>query len=342
MGEPLEILTRMARELQGRLSFDETLQAIADYTAALLETPYASIRLFDTTRTRLIAICRAGEAMHEGQEVEFRVGEGLVGHIAERGTTLRTGDATRDDRFAHRPGMKAGFTSFLGVPLMSGATCTGALCAISPEPDYFTDEHERLAVLVAAVCSPWVEAARFERLSSVDPLTGTLNRRGFDEHFPQIGAQADGGIEPLSVGLVDLDHFKRVNDTHGHTIGDEVLKAVAKRLAYGLRSGDAVVRFGGEEFLLVLPGAGLEQAVRVAERARAEIEDTPVTVGDTEIHVTASFGVTQRRLGDTREQIIERADEAMYRAKSAGRNRVEAIPHESLIPPPSAVTGPGD
>lgn len=334
MKDPLEILTQMARALQGRLSFDETLQLIADHTAALLDAPHASIRLFDSSRSKLIGICRSGESMHEGEPVEFRVGEGLVGHIAEHAVPLRTGDATHDPHFAPRPGMKAGLASFLGVPLMSGAICTGALCATSPEPDYFTDEHERVAVLVAAVCSPWVEVARLERLSSVDPLTGTLNRRGLDEQFPEIEAPATGFVEPLSVVIVDLDHFKHINDNHGHAVGDEVLKTVATRLAGALRGGDAVVRYGGEEFLLVLPGATLAQALRVAERARASVEAAPVAAGEARISVTASFGVTQRRRGDTREQIIERADEALYHAKSSGRNRVEAVPHLSSAPPP--------
>jgi diguanylate cyclase (GGDEF)-like protein len=229
--------------------------------------------------------------------------------------------------------MKPGFKSFLGVPLMSGAMCTGALCATSPEPDYFTAQHERLLLLVAAVCSPWVEVARLERLSSVDPLTGTLNRRGLDEQFPEIEAPEEGFVEPLAVVIVDLDHFKRINDTHGHAVGDEVLKTVAARLAGTLRGGDAVVRYGGEEFLLVLPGATLEQALRVAERARSAVEATPIKAGESRITVTASFGVTQRRRGDNRQQIIERADEALYQAKSRGRNRVEAVPHLSSVPP---------
>jgi diguanylate cyclase (GGDEF)-like protein len=329
----LSRLTEMAKALQGRLSFDETLQVIIDHTVALLGAPRSSIRLFDASRRKLIAICRAGEPVHEGADVEFKVGEGLMGYIAERAMPLRTGEAQSHSHFAHRPGIKPGFTSFLGVPLMSGAICTGVLCAVSPKPDYFTESHEQLALLIAAVCSPWVEVARFERMSSVDPLTGTLNRRGLDAQFPEVESTAGDIVEPLSVIMADLDNFKQTNDSYGHTVGDEVLKAVAARLAESLRAGDAVVRYGGEEFLLVLPKATLEQAVRVAERARASLAATPISAGADRVPITASFGVAERRRSESRETIIARADEALYRAKAAGRNRVEAAPHESSIPP---------
>jgi len=319
--EALDTLTDLARKLTRRLSFEQTLQEVVTHGARLLGVPRVSLRLLDASRTSLIAVTRAGEPLHERPQA-FRVGEGLVGWIVEHGQPLRIGQATADPRFRPRPGMKGELASFLGVPLMAGATASGVLSAVSPERDHFDERHERLAVLLAAIASPWVEVARLSRLSTVDPLTGAMNRRGLDQSFPEI--EADGTlVSPLSVVMMDLDHFKRVNDSHGHAAGDEVLRAVGARLAGLLRVGDAVVRYGGEEFLLVLPRATRGHAVRVAERARAALRRSPVRVGALEISVTASFGVAEREDEEARDAVIARADEALYRAKEAGRDRVE-------------------
>lgn len=318
----LEVLTRLARRLTARLPFEQTLEEVSDHAAQVLGVERVTVRLFDASRTTLIAIARAGRPLHATPQ-PFRLGEGLLGWIAEQGAPLRLADAPSDPRFAPRPGMETGLVSFLGVPLSSGSSCVGVLAAVSDQMGYFDDEDERLATLLAAIAAPWVEVARLSRLSSVDPLTGALNRRGFDESYPEL---AGGVAEPLSVVMADLDHFKRVNDMYGHVAGDEVLRIVGSRLGDGLRKGDAVVRFGGEEFLILLPGAPLNQGVRVAERARRAVSGAPVLCGASAVAVTASFGVAERRADEARDAVVARADEALYRAKGAGRNRVERAP----------------
>ena len=321
MDAPLDTLTRLARKLTGRLSFEQTLSAVVEHATELLGVKRVSLRVLDASRSHLVAITRAGESLHDEPQ-PFRVGEGLLGWIAEHGQPLRLGDPQGDPRFATRPGLREGLGSFLGVPLMSGAKCSGVLSAVSPLPDHYDEGDERLAILLAAIAAPWVEVARLSRLSTVDPLTGALNRRGLDTSFPEVET-VDARIEPLSVVMADLDHFKAVNDHFGHAAGDEVLKAVAARFAELMRLGDAVVRFGGEEFLLVLPRASLEHAAQVAERARKSLGAEPVRAGDAVITVTASFGVAERLPDEGREGVIARADAALYRAKAAGRDRVE-------------------
>ncbi len=320
MEHTLETLTSLARSLTERLSFEETLQAVVEHAARALRVPQTSLRLFDATRTRLIAVTRAGRPLHEDPDQQFAVGEGLMGWIAEHAKALRTGDAMHDPRFQHRSGLTAELGSFLGVPLMTGAVCTGVLSAVSSERDHFTEEHERVAELLAAIAAPFVEVARLSRLSSVDPLTGALNRRGLDSIFPEATEEL---VQPLSVIVLDLDRFKRVNDAHGHAAGDEVLRAVTARASEVVRGGDAVVRWGGEEFLLVLPNANLRQAERIAERTRIAIRSAPVKIGDAALTVTASLGVAERRRDEPRDGLVGRADEALYRAKEAGRDRVE-------------------
>jgi diguanylate cyclase (GGDEF)-like protein len=316
----LEALTGLAVEVQQRQDLDELLQTIVNRTAELLGVPRVSVRLFDPAYETLVAVCRAGEPLHV-EEAEFEPGEGLLGWIAQHCQPIRTDEADADPRFVPRPGMQERLGAFLGVPLVSGRTGMGVLSAIGGDKR-FEAHHESLMTLVAAICAPHIDVVRLARLSQVDPLTGSLNRRGFDDAFPEVEARP-GFVDPLSVVMVDIDHFKEINDELGHAMGDEVLKHVAARLGEALRAGDAVVRYGGEEFLLILPGVDCQQAARVAERARELVQRYPAIVAGRRIDVTVSLGVAQRRPGESRSSVIERADQAMYTAKRSGRDRVE-------------------
>jgi len=320
MASDFEVLTALTTALQDRLSLDVMLQRIADGTARLLDTPRVSVRLFDPNRTHLVAVCRPGAPEHLNPGEAFQLGEGLLGWIAREGKPLRTDDAEHDPRFVPRADVRETFASFLGVPLVCGRTCMGVLSALHPEHARFTAHHEELLQLIAGICAPHLEVARLSQLSQADPLTGALNRRGLDLLFPE----GDGAMPvPTSVVMCDVDRFKRINDEYGHVIGDEVLKRVAQLLQSILRTGDAVVRYGGEEFLLVLPRVSLTVAGRVAERARSAIESGGLVAAGVEIKVTISLGVAERLDRELRTDLLARADAALYRAKSAGRNRVE-------------------
>lgn len=159
--------------------------------------------------------------------------------------------------------------------------------------------------------------------SDVDPLTGTYNRQTM---LGDLNAERERAIRtnvPTAVALVDLDHFKSVNDTYGHQAGDIVLQSVAGILQSHVRPFDKVYRYGGEEFLICLPNADMAQCARVLERLRRVIEASPVTLGDgTVLPVTASIGAAPITKSRTIEQIIEKADQALYAAKDGGRNRV--------------------
>ena len=322
----LDKLTAIAKKLHGRLGLEGILQTVVDGASDLLGAPRASLRLLDSTQTKLIAACRAGSALHLDPSMGFERGEGLIGWIAEHAQPLRTGRAESDPRFVTRPGMKEHMGSFLGVPLLAGARCMGVLSAVHPRLDYFDAEHEQLAVLLATIAAPHVEIARLSRLTRVDSLTGTLNRRGLDEAFPEVAqpVTTDGTTPPLSLAMVDIDRFKLVNDEYGHAVGDEVLRAVTERLAGAVRLSDAVVRYGGEEFLLILPSLRLRDALRVADRARRTVAKVPVKVADVVVSVTVSVGVAERHPNEARDALIARADAAMYAAKKLGRNRTEA------------------
>jgi diguanylate cyclase (GGDEF)-like protein len=168
------------------------------------------------------------------------------------------------------------------------------------------------------------------RLAERDALTGALNRRAILAHFNAAFQRAREGGRSLSVLFLDLDHFKQINDRHGHAAGDRCLGALIAPIMSELRQGDALGRYGGEEFLIVLPGATAANAEVVAERIRARIEALPVLVSGIRIGLTLSIGIAG--LDDsvaTPRELIERADMALYRAKSSGRNCIRTHPEET-------------
>ena len=161
-------------------------------------------------------------------------------------------------------------------------------------------------------------------MALTDGLTGLHNRRYLESHLDGIAKRADEGGHGLSLVLIDLDHFKRVNDTYGHAAGDEVLKTIARRLLRNVRGFDTAARFGGEEFVIAMPDTPIDVAVTVADRIRVKISEDPITLPDgSQLSVTLSAGVAESvEPGETPEDLIARADKALYMAKHDGRDRV--------------------
>ena len=165
--------------------------------------------------------------------------------------------------------------------------------------------------------------ASIQRLSTIDSLTGCFNRRLFNERIVQELERAERYGRPVSLVFCDIDHFKQVNDTYGHLLGDQVLQAVAGVFERYLRHEvDWVARYGGEEFVIVLPETALAEALTTGERLRKAIENDLQIAAEESLQVTASFGVAQHRPGEIAEQLIHDADLLLYQAKAAGRNRV--------------------
>lgn len=169
-------------------------------------------------------------------------------------------------------------------------------------------------------------------LSITDPLTGCYNRSYLNEHLPHELQRAQRYSHPLSIILADIDHFKKVNDTHGHQAGDEVLKAFSQCIGRQVRKKiDWVVRYGGEEFMIVLPETICLGADSIANRLRRAVENEKICFGDTTIQITASFGGTCVAFGDksmdavTMDQLIYSADEKLYQSKESGRNQVNIV-----------------
>lgn len=166
------------------------------------------------------------------------------------------------------------------------------------------------------------ELCQASEMVRADQLTGALNRRGLDEAFARESARADRHGSLFSVALLDVDNFKQLNDTYGHQAGDEALVHLVGVIRHILRPSDQIARFGGEEFLILLPDTGLEEAVKTMERLQRELTKRFFLSDNRRVLITFSAGVSLRANGEPKEAAIARADQALYQAKRSGKNRV--------------------
>jgi diguanylate cyclase len=184
-----------------------------------------------------------------------------------------------------------------------------------------------LSASIIAITSLRNRLAAAEKEATIDALTGLANRRLFDASLLRAGLQATEDMTDLSLLLLDIDHFKRFNDMHGHTVGDQVLRLFARMLLDQIKGRDTAARYGGEEFAVVLPGANLAGASALADQMRRALGQRPIvnrTSGQSLGTITCSIGVAQYRAGEAVADLIDRADKALYLAKHEGRNAVRA------------------
>ena len=229
---------------------------------------------------------------------------------------------------------------YAGVPIVDpDGYAVGALCVLDRTTREFTREDLESLADFASIVEDEMSIKRADsayralisqveklRLKAfVDPLTNVWNRRAIFELLGRETARAERSDTSLSICMLDLDHFKEVNDEHGHLIGDQVLIEAALRLNSSVRDYDAIGRYGGEEFLVVLPEANLEQATKLAERLRLSVSSQPFDTDKSRpITVTVSIGVAQWQTNGDIKSLIGWADKALYEAKNKGRNRVES------------------
>jgi len=244
------------------------------------------------------------------------------------------GPCTASDHQLIVPQLK-GIASIAMIPLKHKDKLLGSINFCSREASRFTDEHasdffDHLGVIASFALENAVNRARLRRSGFTDVLTGWNNRRYLQVRLGEELARARRDDTMLTCLMLDIDHFKRVNDTLGHAAGDEVLKEIAQRIESQVRASDVAARYGGEEFVILLPNTDTESGTILAERIRSEIASSPFDIGQEErTAVTVSIGIacTAPRRGDvdlktTGESLVARADVALYRAKSSGRNQV--------------------
>jgi diguanylate cyclase (GGDEF)-like protein len=330
-------LLDLTQTLTDDLPLEDSLRMVTQAALELVPGDHASIRLLDGTHTELLSGARsgAGEAM---APMTFRRGEGMIGWVVEHRTGVRVGDVTRDHRFKPATELRTKFEikSIVAEPLWSAGNVIGVVSVSSPNLHAFTTDHELLARLLANCSAPPIERVRLRRLAMTDDLTLAFNQRYLAPRFYEEIERARRTGSDVSVLLMDLDHFKKVNDEYGHDVGDAVLRMFADRVRSLVRKMDIFIRRGGEEFNLVMPGTSLDHARATAERIRARMSDSPFEVGGRKISQTVSIGIATWNGDEAPEELQRRADMAMYRAKENGRNRLE-IAHDEEIEAPASL-----
>ncbi|HEY5923314.1 MAG TPA: sensor domain-containing diguanylate cyclase [Kofleriaceae bacterium] len=303
------------------------LSRIAELICQLVNAKACSVMLLDASRKRLLAKAAYGLRTERMHTLSFAVGEGVAGWVVEHGESALINDVAKDSRYVVLPANQTPIASMLCVPLLSRGERVGVVTATAEHVDAFDPSDLELIRFIATTIALDVENVRLHRVAVTDPLTGTYNREFLQQRLP---AEIEAAIDrdrPLSLALVDVDHFKAVNDQYGHGVGDVVLAEVARRLRSAIRGGDVLVRYGGEEFIAVLPKADAGRAWEVGERMRQRVCERAFDVGDgLALLLRVSVGIAQWRMGEDMPDLIERADIALYGAKQRGRNRVEVAP----------------
>jgi diguanylate cyclase (GGDEF)-like protein len=303
------------------------LSRIAELVCQMVNAKACSVMLLDADRKRLLAKAAYGLRTERMHTLSFNVGEGVAGWVMERGEPALINDVTLDPRYLALAANQTPIMSMLCVPLLARGERVGVVTATSDAVHAFHPDDLELVRFISTTIALDIENVRLHRVAVTDPLTGAYNREFLQQRLP---AEIEAAIDrdsALSIALVDVDHFKAVNDQHGHGVGDVVLAEVARRLRGAIRGGDILVRYGGEEFLTVLPKADAGRAWEVGERMRQRVCERAFDVGDgVALLLRISVGIAQWRMGETMPDLIERADIAMYGAKQRGRNRVEVAP----------------
>lgn len=287
----------------------------------------ARLAELEAERARLRdSVARFGDALAATHDVDQLLR--VIVETAAEATRATGAHLATEDGTAVETGEPDGDGVRLEVPLAAGGETLGRLVLVGPG---FEDEQRKTAISLATHAAVALENAKLhrivERQALVDGLTGVANRRQCEEALHGEVARAERLGTPLSLVLADLDDFKQVNDVHGHAAGDEVLRTFASVLRATVRESDLAGRWGGEEFMLLLPGADGDGAALLAERVRVGLAGRPLTDADGRSYtVTCSFGVAQHRPGSDADALFAAADRALYRAKGAGKDRVEREP----------------
>ena len=256
------------------------------------------------------------------------VGDGIAGSVAASGEPLFISNIESDSQFAQKNKQQYSDASLVCVPILLNDRVVGVLNVNNKASgDGFSENDLNLMTLLASQAAVAIDNAnRYQDLNEkavTDGLTNVYIRAYFDDCLERAYRNAQTAGRGFSLLMLDIDHFKAVNDTYGHQAGDEALRVVAARLQNAVRDDDLVARYGGEEFAVILARAEPGAAMTVAERIRAAIESDPVVHGEHTIPITASLGVAPFESGFTSSaQVVRAADEALYEAKETGRNRV--------------------
>lgn len=321
--ELLEKIFFFMNEMVDTKDFSSTILLLTELGRTLANSERASFWYWDKAKKEywtLVAL--------DSPRITVPEGSGIVGASIENNETILINSPYEDERFNPEVDKQTGYQtrSILCIPVTnSRGEVIGAYQAINKMDDkgywYFDERDQNRLTMAAVFCGKTLESQILYSESQLDQLTGLKNRRGYYEYYEK-------NIHPYllhqscSVIMADIDFFKRVNDTYGHNAGDVVLKCIAAILRNSVGTAGEVIRWGGEEFVILMRGCAVSQAAVFAEQIRKRVETSICYFEDIPIRVTMSFGVKALQSDLSPEENVKGVDEKLYEAKASGRNRV--------------------
>jgi diguanylate cyclase (GGDEF)-like protein len=330
-----ETLYRVAQNLIEGSSLEQTLQSVVDGVADAIPATGVSLVTMNPRAKKLVHFVRGGEGRDRIVAATFEeLWDGLAGFVMREHQAIISPAHRADEREGPRARARrdaTGTGAVMVAPLSYAGRAFGVLTALNQVGEAEFSRHDLILLeAMANQAAIAIENARLfeevQRLAVTDDLTGLHNRRGFFDVARRELERATRTGRPLSALMLDIDGFKRVNDTYGHAIGDEVLRHLAERCRRAVRDIDLVGRYGGEEFAFVLPETDLKTGLEVAERIRSSIGDTPfdTEVGPLPIRVSIGLALLSDETDQSVELLLDRADTAMYLVKQAGGDAVRS------------------
>ncbi|MFH1783657.1 MAG: diguanylate cyclase [bacterium] len=327
----LEAILQVSEMMSSILNLDKLVNFLVVKSMDVLEAKRGSIMLLDSNERHLFIKSAKGLSEHIVKDTKVKLGERISGWVAQEGKPLLVADVEKDLRLQRKNRPQYITKSFLSVPLKLEDKVIGVINLtdkLKSPNGVFTDEDLKFLSIIVQQGAVAIENAKLYKkvswLAITDALTELFNQRYFQVRLAEEINRARRYVRPLSLIMLDIDYFKNYNDVNGHLKGNILLRGIAQILKNSARGVDILSRYGGEEFVVILPETDLADAQAVAEKIRKAVEDT-VFEGEEKQplgKITISGGVAVYRQNITEDQFIGRADEALYRAKELGRNKI--------------------
>lgn len=320
----LKTLLEVSKLISSNYPMQRVIKRISTSLRKLLKTDDCSIMILDETSRELAFCASTGLTRWERENIRFRLGEGVAGWVAKNKKPVLISDVSKDPRFKRVKKQRRQLGSMICAPLMVKRKVIGVISLSTKSAAHrFKEEELELTVLMSAHISLALENNRLYEISVLDGLTGLYNRRYLEKRLAKEVSYSRRYQKTLTLLMMDIDHFKKLNDTFGHQAGDHALKLVSAQLHAGLREYDIVARYGGEEFSIILPTTAKPKGAMIADRLRDSVDKLNVCYRDKELPVTISVGAAAfPEDAETIEGLMSCADKSLYHAKESGRNQI--------------------
>lgn len=327
-------LLYLAQTLSSTLNLEEAVAIIVSRIGRLITFDTGAIYLCDESGLSAYVAGAVGIYAEKLRQHEVFVGYGIVGRALSSGEAISTADPAFEFNLLE-PSVQQAFRSMMVYPLTKAGRIIGAISLLSAQPNSFTSEHQRVIAMVEPLAADALFNSmtylRTEARALTDALTGLPNSRALITYFDQESNRAERYNTTLALLMIDLDGFKLVNDTFGHQAGDTVLREIALCLKKELRAGDPLIRYAGDEFIVLLPHAEESSLNDLIARIQKYLEANSIILNGIEVHIGASIGYAiYGRDGHTLDEVMRVADEGMYRNKAFRKRQIKP----KLIPPP--------